>query len=76
MGYPVFTVQGNDTDALWGYLQEKMPDHNWEADPHERQKRFFKPLERQILDAKDRISLDEKAIERFAEAMKELLKKK
>lgn len=70
LGHPVFS----DTDDFWAYLREKMTEHNWTIDPVPRQNRFFRGIEQQMSDATDRVSLDEKSVDRLAQRLKKIVR--
>lgn len=74
LGYPVFTLSGETSDEFWAYLRAKLPNHKWDRDPRPRQDRLFSIVERRLLEAKSRASLDEDAMDRFAERLKKKLR--
>jgi DNA processing protein len=74
LGHPVFTVLNSNSHDFWNKLKEIFPAHNWEMNPQTRQDRFFRIVEHQILDARKKVQLDDKSIDRFAEYLKQRLK--
>jgi len=73
LGYQVFTVSRESADEFWAHLREMLPNHKWDPDPGPRQDRFLGILEQRLMQAKTRVSLDEDAIDRFAERLKKRL---
>ena len=73
LGHKVFTVTSQNSIELWDYLKSKIPDHDWTINHKSRQDRFFNIIEKQILEAKEKLSLDGSAIGRLAERLEQRL---
>lgn len=73
LDFPVFEVFSDNSKEFWRYLEEKLPDHDWVPNHIARQGRFFKKIEKIILDSYERLSMDSSSIDRFTEQLKNLL---
>ena len=73
LGHSVYAVFGGNTDELWARLKSILPDHGWDMDPRIRQDRLFSSIEGELLEAKERVSLDGDAVDRFAKRLKQKL---
>lgn len=69
---PIFTV-GNGSTEFWKKLEEIYPKHNWNVGNQARQEQFFREILKQVEEVKDKISLDNEAIDRLAEQIKNIL---
>ena len=71
---PVFNVRSENSKEFWTFLARNVPEHDWRIDPTERQERFLRSIESQILLAKKKVDLDEGVIDRFAWRLKTKLR--
>jgi DNA protecting protein DprA len=74
LGCKFFSLQNGEALNFWSYLQEIMPEHSWNADPSERQERFFRSIVEQITATKKRVDLDTKAVDTLAAKLKDALR--
>lgn len=76
LGIPIFTVRNGNSGEFWAYLAKKIPEHKWSADPTIRQDRFFETETERFVSAQKKLSLDDKAVDRFAERVKNKFKER
>lgn len=69
----VFTFKNGDLNDFWNYLIAKYPGHDWNKENRSREIRFFKEMEQMVMDATDKLDLDENSIDRLAKRLKKLI---
>lgn len=69
---PVFTL-GNGSEEFWNELRNIYPNHGWDVGPQARQELFFRQIIKQVVEVKEKISLDAAAIDRLTEKIKQIL---
>jgi len=69
---PVFSTPSMASN-FWAFLRAKLPEHEWNADATARQDRMIHLLQGDLIEEMRRSSFDDRAIERFAEAIKKKL---
>ena len=57
LGHPVFTVLNSNSQDFWNKLNEIFPVHDWEPNLRARQDRFFRIIERPIIEAMKKSSV-------------------
>jgi hypothetical protein len=73
LGHPVFSVMGNESHKFWGHLQTILGDHDWELNPRPRQERLLRSIETQLTAASKLVDLDQGAVDRLADRVKQKL---
>lgn len=72
---PVFKVRSDNSKDFWDFLRKVMPEHDWTINLQPSQQRFFRDIVKNIIHARSSLSIDEKAIDRLAEELKEAIRK-
>ena len=71
LGLSVFTLSPGGARDFWDFLEAKIPNHPWTLDSTIRQDRLLRVAERMLLEARSKVPLDEDAIDRLAQALKD-----
>lgn len=72
LNIPIYAV-GNGSNDFWRRLEEIYPKHDWNLNSQARQDRFFKQIIQIVVDAKDKIVIDSKSVDRLAMSIKDNL---